>query len=155
MAYLKIVEISLTAEEASAFNLGESETCITDPIEQEKVLGKAWAPTFSKSAEISSAARSLLKRYAASVCWDWSKGTVPGTDSFASFLEFVKHSAPGEDGVPYAAWKALGEEGVDILFNAFNDLMIGIKPDKRFNRSMWIFPPKKNASPRTPRLLWV
>ena len=33
------------------------------------------------------------------------------------------NSAPGPDGIPYAAWRKLGEQAVDILFDAFREMI--------------------------------
>ena len=64
-------------------------------------------------------------------------------------LQLSNNSAPGPDGVPYAAWRRLGDTAVDILYDAFGELC-GEDAEERlqvdcpnFNESLLIFLPKK------------
>ena len=41
----------------------------------------------------------------------------PDVSDFENYLETVSHSSCGPDGIPYLAWKRLGDLGVDILFD--------------------------------------
>ena len=59
------------------------------------------------------------------------------------------NSAPGPDGIPYGAWRALGDVAVEVLFGAFSDLILPEGPEMLrrdypdFNSSLLFFLPKK------------
>ena len=40
----------------------------------------------------------------------------------AKALRCSSNSSPGPDGIPYEAWRAMGELSVEVLFGAFQDL---------------------------------
>jgi len=64
-------------------------------------------------------------------------------------LSLSNNSSPGPDGIPYGAWKALGDTAVDILHGAFSDLILPEGPEllrrdcPDFNASLLFFLPKK------------
>ena len=70
-------------------------------------------------------------------------------------LKRSNNSAPGPDGIPYGAWRALGETAVEALFGAFGLLVRDDGPAcmrrdyPDFNESILFFLPKK-ASGATP-----
>ena len=67
----------------------------------------------------------------------------------AKAIQQSNTSAPGPDGIPYAAWRQLGDLAVDVLYEAFQDFsgddfevkMTSEYPD--FNESLLVFLPKK------------
>ena len=64
-------------------------------------------------------------------------------------IKLSNDSSPGPDGIPYAAWRRLGNLACDTLHDAFvelsseegEDMMLREYPD--FNESLLIFLPKK------------
>ena len=48
---------------------------------------------------------------------------IPRSDHIKGFLRIAKLSTPGPDGIPYAAWKAVGEMGTDALYKALLIMM--------------------------------
>ena len=64
-------------------------------------------------------------------------------------LKLSNNSAPGPDGIPYGAWRAMGKTAVDALFDAMKDFMSSdgeelLRRDySDFNASLSFFLPKK------------
>ena len=64
-------------------------------------------------------------------------------------LKRSNNSAPGPDGLPYGAWRALGDIAIDALFGAFKELSSSDGPSimqrdyADFNASILLFLPKK------------
>ncbi len=63
-------------------------------------------------------------------------------------LKQSNNSSPGPDGIPYGAWRALGEVAVDVLYGAFGDLIRDEGPEimrrdyPDFNASLLFFLPR-------------
>jgi len=85
-------------------------------------------------------------------CW------VPSRCDMAKGIRAASKSAPGPDGIPYAAWRALGDLGVDILYEAamlltkgdmnrhLGNMDIFSKNDSHsFNVGNMVFLPKKTT----------
>ena len=64
-------------------------------------------------------------------------------ESFIKCLQRAHDSAPGWDGIPYSAWKALGVVGARILFRLYRNLSRAAPPPPGFNVSVWCSLPKK------------
>ena len=62
--------------------------------------------------------------------------------SFSRFLSNVSHSEPGEDGVPYAGWRACKKDGADTLYLAAVEGMSGRPFPLGFNTGVTVFMPK-------------
>ena len=60
----------------------------------------------------------------------------------ACFLRRIKHSAPGPNGVPYAAWRAAGGSGTRVLYRVMCEIMEGKGKPFGFNFSISAFPEK-------------
>ena len=64
-------------------------------------------------------------------------------------VEHSNNSAPGPDGIPFAAWRKLGPLAIDTLFDAFRDMTSADGPERMaehypdFNASLLFFLPKK------------
>ena len=73
----------------------------------------------------------------------------PSLKHFKKALLFSKNSAPGPDGITFRAWRALGDFGVSILYDAFtaltaDDALSTLDRDwQDFNSSLLVFLPKK------------
>ena len=59
------------------------------------------------------------------------------------------NSSPGPDGIPYAAWRRMGEEGFDVLYAAAQEIVDddscwrASRKYPNFNESTLLFLPKK------------
>ena len=67
---------------------------------------------------------------------------MPDIELIKRFLRFVKHAAPGPDGLPYVAWRSAGEAGARTLFLVFIALTEGSPAPLDFNDSISLFIPK-------------
>ena len=74
---------------------------------------------------------------------------LPQQSTMLKFLKRAKASAPGPDGIPYAAWFASGSYGTAALYLAMRVMMDGKKPPPGFNNSLGIFLPKGTADDDT------
>ena len=59
----------------------------------------------------------------------------------------LQHSAPGPDGVPYAAWTATADITAGYLHAALLSLLAGCTPPHTFNSSFMVFLPKGGDAP--------
>ena len=103
----------------------------------------AWCPTFSKKDVSGEVGFRLLEEFPPTLNWRLTKKMPKG--DFRRLLEIVRDSGPGKDGLPYSAWRAAGEFGLDILFQAAQALASGELPPAWFNDSLMIFAPKKES----------
>ena len=78
-----------------------------------------------------------------------AEAKLPKQSTMLSFLKRAKASAPGPDGIPYAAWLASGSFGTAALYLAMRMMMDGGKPPPGFNNSIGIFLPKGTADDDT------
>ena len=74
--------------------------------------------------------------------FDSSEFSLPTVDSYEQFLKRVRHSAPGPDGVPYAAWYKTGQTGWKTLQLVGEHMMFTAGPLEGFNDSYIAMPPK-------------
>ena len=72
----------------------------------EAALATGWAPTFAAKARTAPLGRAFLDEYGKRL--DLSGIRDPSLASFEALLKRVPSSAPGPDGVPFAAWQAMG-----------------------------------------------
>ena len=87
------------------------------PEELAAALGKGWAPTF---AVVPPCDPDLVLEYVGrwAVALPWCRSAPPSSADYLNFLAHAKDTAPGEDGLPYAAWAAAGQRGAETLFRA-------------------------------------
>ena len=74
---------------------------------------------------------------------------LPRQSLMVKFLKRAKASAPGPDGIPYAAWLASGSYGAAALHLAMRVMMDGTRPPLGFNNSLGIFLLKGTADDDT------
>ena len=105
----------------------ENGNVTTEPQEMAKILQKHWGQVFSHR-EVNTA---LLQQWLEEVFPDGGAGrSTAGLPEQSSHLWRVrredvaeaiantKNTMPGPDRIPYMAWKALGDLGIDVLFEA-------------------------------------
>ena len=89
----------------------------TDPAEMASILNEHWGSKFSRCAVARHKMRSWLVDMpsfptGSDQRWLLDKKHV------AQAIKIAKESSPGPDGIPYKAWKKLGDLGVDVLYAA-------------------------------------
>ena len=137
--------------------LGRGGVVVSDPAQILAELRYYWHQVFSggscDDALLSAWARDELKfpdwsRFSG----DWS----PTVQDMAKMVKAAGNAAPGPDGIPFEAWKALGPWGVELLYEAAMELTRGdmdsrlsqadifTEGDKHaFNVGNMVFLPKK------------
>ena len=104
-------------------------------------LAAGWENTFTKVKPIDcEMASRYLERWA--VKYDFSGCTPPTSLSYQSFLDQVRHSATGPDGIPYAAWQNTNGQGAVTLFELGEEVACGYQPALTFNSATTLFIPK-------------
>ena len=114
---------------------------ITDAPGKAKALADGWAPTFAQVIPVDEvAAQAYLELHA--VPLEWSSCSPPTSAQFELILAKMPHSAPGPDGLPYAAWQAGGRASAVTLHKLLVHILDGGHVDKSFNESLTVFLPK-------------
>ena len=67
------------------------------------------------------------------IVWQWDGTTPPGVPEINAFLRTAKHSAPGWDGIPFAAWRFGGPTALAIFHDLFETQMQGLAPPGRLD----------------------
>ena len=70
---------------------------------------------------------------------------LPSSECIQKFLRRAKNSAPGPDGLPYAAWLACGDSGASTLHGILLDVCDGRIPATSFNDTNIVFLPKSDV----------
>eukprot|EP00972_Heterocapsa_arctica_P065794 9711668-Heterocapsa_arctica.AAC.1 len=63
---------------------------------------------------------------------------------FGELFRVKRHSAPGPDGITYAAWNHANEAGVDLLYRCLGHLVAGNYAPIWFNGSLMVSIPKNS-----------
>ena len=103
-------------------------------------LRAAWSGAYSAVVEPSKHEERVLEEFVTP--FDFSSAKMPSVRSYSAFLCKAADSAPGPDGIPYAAWRAAGADGATTLYNYGRHLANGGVPHAEFNTSLMEFPPK-------------
>jgi hypothetical protein len=69
--------------------------------------------------------------------------TRPGLDEVLDSLTRTKNTAPGPDGIPFAAWRAAPDLAGQALLGALDLLLTGVTPPAGFNHALLFLLPKK------------
>jgi len=146
---LILAGLKVTCIEAERLGIEHEHGNVTDARSRALVMQAAWGPTFANADPLDETrAREMVQQYSEAVIWDWSGCLYPSIDTFVEYYRCVKNSAPGKDGIPNAAWKALRECEVVgkhslSLFNAFTQA--SPLPDD-FNDGLFVFIPKDTGN---------
>ena len=70
---------------------------------------------------------------------------LPSSECILKSLRRAKNSAPGPDGLPYAAWLACGDSGASTLHGILLDVCDGRIPATPFNDTNIVFLPKSDV----------
>jgi hypothetical protein len=108
--------------------------------EHAAALTDHWGEVFSKKATCEVTTQHFLHQHA--VPLDLAGAELPSPDDIGFFLQHARYSAPGPDGVPYAAWKATGAHGTTTLHRVLCEMCSGRPLEDEFNASLGIYPAK-------------
>ena len=118
-----------------------NETTVTTPAGIATALADAWRPVFANPPKVDVVeAKKYLEEHA--VPLDFTRFKVPSTETFDNLLSKIQHSAPGPDGIPYAAWQKSGAAGRRTLSLLLNHSLSGRPLHPSFNNSITAFLPK-------------
>ena len=109
-----------------------------DPDKVTAICASYWSKIWTQQAPPPTAA-DYLQRYGKRV-----EGiiAIPGAKSIAKVIRRTNNSAPGPDGIPFRAWKAVGELASLVLAKVLQALAQGIQPPKGFNHGLLFLIPK-------------
>ena len=146
--YLAVSELVLSREEAEQCGLGHDALSLVDPVEIKKALGDIWSHTFARSAQIPNMAYRFIDNYCAEVKWDWESVVPPSVEDIEMFLKDAKDSAPGWDGIPFAAWYAGGEHAFVTLHDLVRSQIANSPPPRWVQLRALAVPTQKETSQR-------
>jgi len=149
-AYLAISEVILSQEEAAALGLQSTETSTKEPQLIASAFANAWSQVFGTKGSIANDSLRFVQEYARRNRWQWNLAYPLSKNSTADFLKHARNSAPGWDGIPYAAYKYGGELAIESSDNTRNDLVDGNLPLNHFNLGLWLIPLKNDSFWRGP-----
>lgn len=100
----------------------EGESVARKPREMFNAIREHWRPVFHAPPRCAAAADELL---AHAHRWPFHKVRLPSIQAAAQITRRTPGTAPGPDGVPYAAWRAAGLVGATLLHGALLRLTAG------------------------------
>jgi hypothetical protein len=103
-------------------------------------LRRVWAPVFEAKTVNHAMGKAFADRWGRA--YDCSQVSPPCAADFAAHLAVVRDSAPGGDGLPYAAWKHAGIAGATTLAAVEGWMREGNPMPIEFNESVTVFLPK-------------
>ena len=112
-------------------------------------LGLGWAPTFTKTGDVSEAGLEVLRKL---LPWEMLEEVAPpGMANFKTSIDYAKSSQCGPDGVPYEAWSGDIDASSFVLFEANCHMLSGGFLGFDFNQKHAIFIRKDDLLDRPPR----
>jgi hypothetical protein len=117
----------------------EAGDIITDPAEAARFLQGHWQGVFDHrpiDEDLADQAIALTTPFDPMHCWTIKP------ESFLHIVSAAKASAPGPDGIPYSAYKAIRETAAPIFHEAFHFYLGGEPLPTGFNDSHLVFIPK-------------
>jgi hypothetical protein len=116
-------------------------TLITSDMDKTFALAAAWSPTFSHVSRIDSDLAEMVARRFTSK-FDFQDFGPPSSRFFKFYLQTVRNSAPGIDGIPYRAWLVAGPPAHLLLHQVSAWLCSGLDMLIGFNDTLQIFAAK-------------
>ena len=140
---------------------GRDGIVISDPRLIVNELREYWGDIFSGSSCNQDLLRKWIDEDPSMPSWNGFQDCwIPSREDLAKVVQAASKSAPGPDGIPYSAWKALGELGVNILYDMAMTLTEGDMDSRlgamdlcsqggvgphSFNLGNMVFLPKKSS----------
>ena len=98
---------------------GRDGVVVSDPEEIIRILKDYWREVFSSSScDEDALARWVSEEEHLPVWGVEDSGWIPGRDDMSKTIKHTGKSAPGPDGIPYLAWRLLGDLARDVLHRA-------------------------------------
>ena len=103
-----------------------------------------WSKVWGKRPPVPSSDREkFLKGYQKQV--DPSLCSRPDLDLVLDIIKRSNSSAPGPDGIPFAAWRAVPDVGASVLLDVFDAIAGGSVPPEGYNHGLLYLLPKKDT----------
>ena len=118
-------------------------TVFSDAASHAKILNSHWKQVFSKKAINKQLLKTWISEHTNTFAKDTSWAFLESHVSDA--IKYATHSAPGPDGIPYAAFKSTLELSTSILYNVGMAMLAGVAPPdhSNFNSALLVCLPKK------------
>jgi hypothetical protein len=113
---------------------------ITDKEDIDVALCEAWAPKFSKATVDVERLEQICATWARPL--DLAGVCPPSAPDYIAVWDRCRNSAPGPDGIPFAAWRASGLFSAELLCEVEAKLRDGTAPPLWWNAAIWVFIPK-------------
>jgi hypothetical protein len=107
------------------------------PERRAAALASSWSPTFSVKEVDEDKARSFCARWCAPALWHLIRPVSRACMRW--YIKSVKDAAPGPDGLPYSAWGAAGDAGVETLVGVNDFLASGYSMPIEFSDQLMLF----------------
>ena len=114
------------------------------PIDKSAVTKVFWSKVWDRRASVPSSDRAkFLEGYRKVL--DSSLCSKPDLDLVTDIINRPNNSAPGPDGIPFAAWRAVADIAAPILLNVSDAIADGRVPPDGFNHGLLYRLPKKDT----------
>ena len=115
-----------------------SDSITDDPTDMTKIAADFWRHKWD--AKVIKDPKTLFKTYGKKISIQPTKITL---DLVIDIINSTDNSAPGPDGIPFAAYRAVAEDVAPIFLTAIQALMRGENPSSNFNAGILHLLPKK------------
>ena len=114
------------------------------PTDKSAMAKVFWSKVWDKRPSVPSSDREKFlegyhKQMDASLC------SRPDVDLVTDIINRPNNSAPGPDGIPFAAWRAAPDLAAPLLLNVFDAIASGSLPPEGFNHGLLYLLPKKDT----------
>jgi hypothetical protein len=122
------------------------ETILTDPSSIQDALRDYWAPVYAHHEIDHDSAAKLFNIYRRnnSHLFEFANLTLPDSDFFEEYIPKLRDSAPGKNGIPYSAYKAVVPLSAHIFSIHTKYMSTNVQPEgiSLFNEQLMWFAPK-------------
>ena len=128
------------------------EEIVTESNAVQKGLTEYWRPIYSAKTIGSSQIQKLLGIFSRQVGASFTFDSIglPEIEDYESNIAAQKHSSPGPDGVPFAAYKAIASTTAAALKNLADVFASQPPPNQKFTQNFWFGPPPSHLPPFPP-----
>jgi exonuclease III len=152
---LKKISISLPSDRPRLTFLVDpsDQRSTSDPDEMSKIASDFWANIWRPAEASSQTITNYLSRYQRKIRL---QPPTPCLDHIISAIKHTNNSAPGPDGIPFAAFRVCKDIIAPILLDVLQQLMLKVKPPPGFNHGLLTLLPKKlTGKPKDTRPLSI
>jgi endonuclease/exonuclease/phosphatase family metal-dependent hydrolase len=125
---------------------------VSEPMRIAQVLTEYWQQVFDDKPTNAKLREQWLKRFRGRNNFNFTVAELTPTDEDVdTVFKNLPTSAPGPDGIPFAAWKNVKDILAPILLDAVKEMIAGTsQPDDLFNRAFLICLPKTDSEVHEP-----